>query len=106
MEVARSKVVYPALNEEYRGPGIPERKHPSADGGKPGMKATYEAPALQAQGSFRQATGFVGFFVGGWGGGWSSWGGWGGWGWSRWGRWGGGGGWGGWGGGGGWGWGW
>ncbi|WP_261565244.1 keywimysin-related RiPP, partial [Frankia gtarii] len=30
------------------------------------MKATYEAPVLQDQGSFRKATGFVGFF-GGWG---------------------------------------
>ncbi len=55
------------------------------------MKTTYEAPELQSQGTFRQATGFVAF-GGGWGGG----------GWSRWGGWGGnwGGGWGG----GGWGW--
>ncbi|WP_163551542.1 putative RiPP precursor [Candidatus Frankia alpina] len=66
------------------------------------MKTTYEAPELQSQGTFRQATGFVAF-GGGWGGGgWSRWGGWGGGGWSRWGGWGGswGGGWGG----GGWGW--
>lgn len=61
------------------------------------MKATYEAPAIRAQGTFRDSTGyaFIGFGGGGLGWGWGL-----GWGFGGWG----GGGWGGCGWGGGWGW--